>query len=94
MKVPGGESVPAVQKRGVEAVEKLKKRYNGKRVAVVSHADVIKAVLVHYLGMPLDDLQRIGCDNGSLAIFRFGTEWGDRLVALNYFSDVNKIFPW
>lgn len=93
-RVPGGESVVAVQKRAVGAVEKMKKRHAGQRVVAVSHADVIKMMLVHYLGIPLDGLQRVGCDNGSLAIFRFGTEWGSRLAALNYFADVNKIFPW
>ncbi|MBI4125218.1 MAG: histidine phosphatase family protein [Deltaproteobacteria bacterium] len=94
MRVPGGEQVAKVQKRAVGAVEKMKKKHAGGRVAVVSHADVIKAILVHYLEIPLDAMQRVGCDNGSLAIFRFGTEWGDRLAALNYFADVNKIFPW
>lgn len=94
MRVPGGEWVTAVQKRAVAAIEKLKKRYADQRVVVVSHADVIKVILVHYLGISLDGIQRVGCDNGSLSIYRFGTEWGDRLVALNYFADVNKIFPW
>lgn len=95
MKIPGGEAVVDVQKRSVGAVERIRKKHrDGERVVVVSHADVIKAMLLHYLGLPLDHLQLLGCDNGSLSIFRFGTEWGDRLVALNYFADVKKILPW
>lgn len=95
MKIPGGEAVADVQKRSVGAIERIRKKHrDGERVLVVSHADVIKAMLLHYLGLPLDHLQLLGCDNGSLSIFRFGTEWGDRLVALNYFADVKKILPW
>ena len=95
MTIPGGESITGVQKRVVDTVERLRKKYtNGERVVVVSHADVIKAVLLHYLKLPLDHLQLFGCDNGSLSVFRFGTSWGDRLVALNYFADVQKIIPY
>lgn len=94
MKIPGGETVIAVQKRAVAAIEKMRRQHPSQKVLVVSHADVIKAILVHYLGLPLDEMQRIASDNGSLAMLRFGTEWGDRLVALNYFADVKKILPW
>lgn len=93
MKIPGGERVRDVQKRAVAAIERIRKKHEGERVLVVSHADVIKAILVHYLGFPLDLLQKVGCDNGSLTVYRFGTNWGDRLVALNYFADINKIIP-
>lgn len=94
MKIPGGEAVVAVQKRAVAAIERIRRKHEGQRVLVISHADVGKAILVHYLGIPLDLLQKVGCDNGSLSIYRFGTPWGDRLVALNYFADVKKILPW
>ncbi|MDO8528037.1 MAG: histidine phosphatase family protein [Deltaproteobacteria bacterium] len=91
VQIPGGESVKTAQKRAVDAVERMRATHKGQRVVVVSHADVIKMILLHYLDMPLDHLQALGCDNGSLSIYRFGTEWGDRLVALNYFSEADKI---
>lgn len=94
MRVPGGENIAEVQKRAVAAIERIRQKHEGERAVVVSHADVIKAILVHCLGLPLDVMQMIGCDNGSVSIFRFGTEWGDRLAALNYFADVKKILPW
>jgi probable phosphoglycerate mutase len=37
-------------------------------VAVVFHADPIRMVLAHYLGMPLDYFQRIACSTGSVSI--------------------------
>jgi len=68
---PGGEKIIAVQKRAVRFVEKLKKKHKKGRVIVVSHADVIKTILLHYLRMDLNDLLRIRIDNGSLSVLSF-----------------------
>lgn len=57
---PEGESFRAAQARAVEAVEELSSRHrDGQTVVVVSHADVIKAVVAHYAGIPLDLFQRL-----------------------------------
>ena len=57
--VPDGESMLAVQARAVACVLRLRAEYPDAAVAAVSHADVIKAVLAHFLGMPLDLMRRI-----------------------------------
>lgn len=57
--VPGGEDMLAVQARAVALVLRLRAAYPCGVVAVVSHADVIKAVLAHFLGMPLDLMRRL-----------------------------------
>lgn len=57
--VPGGEDMLAVQARAVACLLRLQAAFPDRAVAVVSHADVIKAVLVHFLGMPLDLMRRI-----------------------------------
>lgn len=56
---PGGESLRAAQSRAVETVESLAADHPKEHVALVSHADIIKAVLAHFLGMPLDCFQRL-----------------------------------
>jgi len=56
---PGGEAVRGAQARAVEAVEGLREAHPKGRVAVVSHADVIRLVLAHYAGAHLDHFQRI-----------------------------------
>lgn len=81
--IPGGESMPVVQKRAVAVVERMRNDHPKQNVLLVSHADVIKAVLIHYLEIPLDHLQKVGSENGSIAILRFGTTFGDRLIAMN-----------
>ncbi len=56
---PGGETLGDVQARAVAACEALAERHGKHTVAVVSHGDVIKAVLAHYLGVHLDLFQRL-----------------------------------
>ena len=69
---PEGESFPECQLRIVNVLERVLQKHNKPQdiVAVVFHADPIKLAVAHFLGMPLDHFQRLGCDTGSLtAIF-------------------------
>ena len=65
--VPGGESMLAVQARAVAGLIRLAGAYPESDVAVVSHGDVIKAVLAHFLGAPLDLLRRMEIGAGSIS---------------------------
>ena len=56
---PGGETMRGVQQRAIEAVEALVAAHPKDVIAVVSHADLIKMLIAHYLGMHLDQFQRI-----------------------------------
>jgi probable phosphoglycerate mutase len=51
-------------------------------VAVVAHADVIKVLIAHYVGLPLDLFQRLEVGTASVSVLSFGTT-GSRLLALN-----------
>ena len=69
---PGGESMPAMQQRAVSAVRDWNARLGDDAVyAMVSHGDVIKAILADALGMHLDAFQRIQADPCSLSIVRY-----------------------
>jgi probable phosphoglycerate mutase len=57
--VPGGEGAHAVQARIVAAIERLAAPHRGETIAAVSHADVIRAAVVHYLGAPLAVAHRL-----------------------------------
>jgi probable phosphoglycerate mutase len=64
---PSGESMREVQMRAVNAMESLVMAHPRDTVAVVSHADLIKMVLAHYLGMHLDHFQRIVISPASIS---------------------------
>lgn len=91
MQIPGGERPTAVQERAVAVVERIRQEHGTGRVAVVSHADVIKVVLVHYLGMPLDRWQQFKIDNGSLTWLRF-YPGGVRVVGVNWHPGADHLF--
>lgn len=56
---PNGETMRGVQMRAVNEIERIAAAHPRQTVAIVSHADLIKMVFAHYLGMHLDNFQRI-----------------------------------
>ncbi|MBA4609665.1 MSMEG_4193 family putative phosphomutase [Aeromicrobium sp. Marseille-Q0843] len=84
---PGGESLAAMQARGVAAIRGHDARIEAEHGAhavwvAVSHGDVIKAVLADALGMHLDLFQRLHVDPASVSIVRYGARRPD-VVAVN-----------
>lgn len=80
--VPGGECMREVQERTVACIESLRERHAGETVVLVSHSDVIKTALVHYLTLPLSALHRLCIDNGSISCLLLSPSI-DRVVAIN-----------
>ena len=72
VRFPNGETMREVQMRAVNAIEMLVEKHPRQRVAVVSHSDVIKMIVAHYLGMHLDLFQRIEISPASLTILELG----------------------
>jgi broad specificity phosphatase PhoE len=73
MQFPGGEAIRQAQARAVDALETLATRHINQRVAVVSHSDIIKLMVAHYLGAHLDFYQRLEISPASLTIIHLGT---------------------
>ena len=81
---PEGESFIDLQTRIANALENIIKKYNKPKhiIAVVFHADAIKLAVSHFLGLPLDHFQRLGCDTGSVTAL-YVNEMGANLLKLN-----------
>lgn len=80
--MPGGETMLQVQARAVAQLETWRRQHEGQVVAVVSHGDVIRAILAHFLGMPLDLLTRFDIAPASWSVVELA-EWGPLVRALN-----------
>jgi probable phosphoglycerate mutase len=65
---PGGEMMLEAQLRMVRALSGIARAYPGGTVAVFSHADAIKSVLMHILGMPLDFHMRLEIPPASICV--------------------------
>ena len=79
---PGGETMLAAQSRAVSAVLRAGESYAGQHVVMVSHQDVLKAVLAHVLGTSLDHLARFSLDPASRSILTLFDD-GARVEAIN-----------
>jgi probable phosphoglycerate mutase len=71
-RAPGGESMLEVQARAVSAVEALRRRHPEGRCLVVSHGDVLRGLVAHYAGIPLDLFQRLEIAPASVSVVQAG----------------------
>ncbi len=81
---PGGESFPEARDRAVAAVERVAREVATDDVAVVvSHSDVIKLIVSHYLGQPLDLFQRLRIATTSISDLRLGGDGTPVVTSVN-----------
>ncbi|MEW6566894.1 MAG: histidine phosphatase family protein [Chloroflexota bacterium] len=79
---PGGESFVEVQSRLIQELERLRRLHPRATLACVSHADVVRLAIAHYLGLPLDLFHRLTVAPASISVLRVEPE-GARLLCLN-----------
>jgi probable phosphoglycerate mutase len=69
---PEGESLLDIQQRAVNALLDLHDRHSDQVVAVVSHADTIRAMLMYFLGVPVDFVQRLDLTPARISVLQLG----------------------
>jgi len=69
---PNGETMRDVQIRAVNEIERIAAAHPRDLVVIVSHADLIKMALAHFLGMHLDNFQRIVVSPASISSLILG----------------------
>jgi probable phosphoglycerate mutase len=81
---PGGESFAECQTRIVAETLAIAARHEAKDVlALFSHGDPIRLAAAYFLGLPLDQFQRLSVSTASITALHLG-EGGARLLNLNY----------
>jgi probable phosphomutase (TIGR03848 family) len=81
-RIPDGETMVEVQARFLRLIERLTPAHPGETVALVSHGDVIKAALAHYLGVHLDLFQRIEIGPASVSLVQL-CPYGPKVLLIN-----------
>lgn len=79
----GGETLREVQRRAVSSVQEIFSTLGDGHVLCVSHADVIRTILAHYLGIELMSLRNMKIDHASASALEI-TLQGNQLLFLNY----------
>jgi broad specificity phosphatase PhoE len=79
---PEGESMGEAVERAKAAIEEIARFHDGETVAAVTHCDIIRGLIAHYLGMPLDNVLRFDVDPASISALELG-RWGARVRSIN-----------
>lgn len=79
---PNGERMEDATARAVGHLDALVQRGWSGTLLCVSHCDIIRGVVAHYLGLGLDRLLAFDVDPGSVSTLLIG-KWGARLLKLN-----------
>lgn len=79
---PGGESMVEVQARLRRWLSRVRDRHPEGRIAAVTHADVIKALVAYALGFSLDQHGRLEVSPGSVTTLAVG-DWGMKVMSVN-----------
>lgn len=82
-RIPGGETIAAVQVRVERALGRICERCPDRPVAVVSHGDVIRTALCRVLALPPDLMLRFEVAPASVSTVELGAG-APRLIALNW----------
>lgn len=81
-RAPGGETMRGVQQRALDHLRAAARESAGAVIAMVSHADVIRAAVAGVLGLPLGRILGFDIDPASVTRIAAGS-WGERVMSLN-----------
>ena len=79
---PGGESMAEVKQRIITHLNRLRLEHPNGRLVLVSHAEVIRAAILHYSGLSPDAYSRIEIDPAAVSTLVVG-ERGVQVCAVN-----------
>jgi probable phosphoglycerate mutase len=79
---PGGESMAEAVARAAVALAAIAAEHNGESVACITHCDIIRGAVAHYLGLPLGNMLRFDIDPASVTRVALGS-WGARIMTVN-----------
>ncbi|HEY3680141.1 MAG TPA: histidine phosphatase family protein [Bradyrhizobium sp.] len=79
---PGGESMRALQQRMVQHLEQLRCLHGEEAIVIVSHAEPIRAALLHYSQIPLDQFLSVEVGPASISTLSVD-EAGIRIAQIN-----------
>jgi broad specificity phosphatase PhoE len=80
--IPGGERMRDVQLRACRALTRIARAHPDETVALISHGDVLRALVAHVLDAPLDRIDAFAIDPASVSVI-VPTDRGFELTRLN-----------
>lgn len=75
LQIPEGETFLMLQRRAMDKIHEIRAENEGKKVAVVTHGAITKAILTALLHIPLHYVWMLRQDNTAVNILRFDDEF-------------------
>ncbi|HXW85213.1 MAG TPA: histidine phosphatase family protein, partial [Candidatus Binataceae bacterium] len=88
---PGGETIEQVQVRGVAAVKRALGAHRERRILFVSHGDIVKTILCHFMHVPLECFRSIRVDNAAFSGIQVAGDFAE-VKFLNLLADPGRAF--
>jgi broad specificity phosphatase PhoE len=88
---PGGETISEVQDRAVAAIGRAIAGHPGKRILFVSHGDIIRTALAHFLKVELEHFRRIRVDNAAFSAIQISGDFAE-VKFVNLLPDPGRAF--
>jgi probable phosphomutase (TIGR03848 family) len=89
---PGGESFEEALARTTAAVDAIARRHRRGRVALATHGDIVRILMAHYGGAPLDAFQRTIIDTASVSVVLLERS-GSRVLLVNDTGGLERFGP-
>ena len=80
--VPGGESMLEAQARAIAELHRLRCRHPDGKVVIVSHGDVIKAIIAYHAGIAIDLMHRLEITPASVSVIDV-SDHGARILGID-----------
>jgi probable phosphoglycerate mutase len=97
---PDGEGFEEAFERVTGELDAIARRHRRGRVAVATHGDLVRILMAHYAGAPLDAFQRTVVDTASVSVVSVGSNGSANVLLVNdtggleRFGPVGTSRPW
>jgi probable phosphoglycerate mutase len=85
---PDGESMRDLQERVLDHLTMLERKHPDEEIVLVSHAEPIRAAVLHYRDLPLDAYAQVKVDPGSVTVLRLNDRGGEIVNMPNALSQL------
>lgn len=90
---PGGEGFVEARDRLVAEAERVARRHRRGRVVIATHGDLVRILVAHYAGVPLDGFQRFAADTASVSVVASDGHGAAQVIVVNDTGDLQRFAP-
>ena len=79
------------QEKAVNYLEHISKDHAGKTIIVVSHGNIIRAIIANAIHAGVESMVRLNCSNASLSLLEYDSDATKPFFRLSLFNDISHL---